>query len=66
MGRVNWSRVDRLINMGQDITELLLTNTPAIADHLQPVIIPNGIEMDRFTAAGGDRRSLAWVGHPEP
>jgi glycosyltransferase involved in cell wall biosynthesis len=63
---VDWSRVDRLITVGQDISELLLANTPSIAGHLQPEIIANGIDMDRFASGSGDRRVVAWVGHLEP
>jgi glycosyltransferase involved in cell wall biosynthesis len=64
--RVDWSRVDRLITVGEDISETLLTNTPAIACHLRPDIIPNGIDMERFAAGRGDRHRVAWVGHLEP
>ena len=63
---VNWARVDRLITVGQDITALLLIGCPAIADHVQPVIIPNGIDLDRFAPGDGDRHRIAWVGHLEP
>jgi glycosyltransferase involved in cell wall biosynthesis len=64
--RVDWSRVDRLITVGEDITETLLANTPSIARFLQPDIVPNGIDMDRFTQSPGDRHRVAWVGHLEP
>ena len=63
---VNWSRVDRLITVGEDITEVLLTRHPAIAGHVRPDIIPNGIDMDRFAVGKGDRHQVAWVGHLEP
>ena len=64
--RVDWSRVDRLITVGEDITDFLLTNYPSIAGHIRPDIIPNGIDMDRFAPGNGDRYRIAWVGHLEP
>jgi glycosyltransferase involved in cell wall biosynthesis len=63
---VNWSRVDRLITVGDDIAGLLLANNPSIADYLAPTIIPNGIDLDRFAPGCGDRYQVAWVGHLEP
>jgi glycosyltransferase involved in cell wall biosynthesis len=63
---VDWSRVDRLITVGEDVAGVLLTNHPSIADHLRPDIIPNGIDLDRFALASGDRHLVAWVGHLEP
>jgi glycosyltransferase involved in cell wall biosynthesis len=63
---VDWSRVDRLITVGEDITSILLSNHPSIGDHLRPDIIPNGIDLDRFAPALGDRHLVAWVGHLEP
>jgi glycosyltransferase involved in cell wall biosynthesis len=64
--RLDWSRIDRLIMVGDDIAELLLTNHPSIAGHVQPEIIPNGIDLDRFAPGNGDRYRVAWVGHLEP
>jgi glycosyltransferase involved in cell wall biosynthesis len=64
--KVNWSRVDRLITVGDDITEILLTSLPNIAEHVRPDIIPNGIDMDRFAPGDGDRYRAGWVGHLEP
>ena len=55
---VDWSRVDRLITVGDDNTEVLMTRHPAIAGHLRPDIIPSGIDMDRF-AGSGDRHRIA-------
>ena len=65
-GKVNWSRVDRLITVGEDITALLLSNHPAIGARLRPDIIPNGIDLDQFAAGSGNRHLVAWVGHLEP
>jgi glycosyltransferase involved in cell wall biosynthesis len=63
---VDWSRVDRLITVGEDITEILFMDNPSIAGHVQPDIVPNGIDMDRFKPGQGDRHRIAWVGHLEP
>ena len=65
-GQMNWSRVDRLITVGEDITELLLSNNPSITEHVRSVIIPNGIDMDRFAPGQGDRYLIGWAGHLEP
>jgi glycosyltransferase involved in cell wall biosynthesis len=64
--QVDWSRVDRLITVGEDITDLLLSNFPSIAGHVQPDIIPNGVDMDRFALGHADRYRIGWVGHLEP
>lgn len=63
---VDWSRVHRLITVGEDITEVLLTRHPSIARQVRLDVIPNGIDMDRFAAGDGDRHRIAWVGHLEP
>ena len=64
--RVDWSRVDRLITVGEDITDVLFANNPSLAPRVQPHIIPNGIDLDRFAPGQGDRYQIAWVGHLEP
>jgi hypothetical protein len=64
--RVDWSRVDRLITVGEDITDFLLSSFPSIAGHVQPDIIPNGVDMDRFALGHADRYRIGWVGHLEP
>jgi glycosyltransferase involved in cell wall biosynthesis len=63
---VDWSRVDRLIVVGEDIAEVLLSRCPTIGGSMRPDIIPNGIDLDRFASASGDRHRIAWVGHLEP
>ena len=60
--RMDWSRVDRLITVGDDIAAVLkhqVTDTVAM-------VIPNGIDMDRFRPAQGDRYRVGWAGHLEP
>ena len=64
--RVDWSSVTRLITVGEDITELLLTNFKSARSMPRPDIIPNGIDMALFAAAEPDRFKIAWVGHLEP
>lgn len=65
-GQVDWSQVHRLVTVGDDITEVLLGNFPAIADAVQVSVIPNGIDMARFRSGAPDRFRVAWVGHLEP
>jgi glycosyltransferase involved in cell wall biosynthesis len=64
--RLDWSRIDRLIMVGDDIAEVLLAKHPSIAGYVHPEIIPNGIDLDRFAPGNGDRYRVAWVGHLEP
>jgi glycosyltransferase involved in cell wall biosynthesis len=61
--QVDWSRVDRLITVSEDVGEVLLANVPSM---LRPDVIPNGIDMERFVLGQGDRHRVAWVGHIEP
>jgi glycosyltransferase involved in cell wall biosynthesis len=65
-GQMNWSRVDRLITVGEDITEVLRAGHRTVPDHLRIEIVPNGIDLDRFTPGTPDRYRVAWVGHIEP
>lgn len=62
-GRVDWSQVDGLTTVSDDIAETLRARFPAA-----PVaaVIPNGIDMDRFAPGRPDRFKVAWVGHLEP
>ena len=64
--RMDWSQVNRLITVGEDITDCLTSIVPAILNHVRPDIIPNGIDMDRFAPGAGDRYRVAWAGHLEP
>ncbi|MEI7709871.1 MAG: glycosyltransferase [Rhodospirillales bacterium] len=61
--RVEWSRVACLTTVSDDIAETLHARFP-----LAPpaVVIPNGIDMDRFAPGTPDRFRIAWVGHLEP
>ena len=61
--RVDWSRVNCLITVAEDIAETLRDRHPVTP---APVIIPNGIDLDRFAAGTPDRFRVAWVGHLEP
>ena len=62
-GRVDWSEVDRLVTVSDDVAETLRARFPAV-----PVatVIPNGIDLDRFASGSPDRFRVAWVGHLEP
>jgi Glycosyl transferases group 1 len=61
--RMDWTRVDRLVTVSDDIAETLRERFPATPGAL---IIPNGIDMDRFAAGAPDRFRIGWVGHLEP
>jgi glycosyltransferase involved in cell wall biosynthesis len=64
--RVDWSSVHRLITVGEDIAEVLLSRFPAIAGTVPVRIVANGIDLDRFAPGRGDRFRIGWVGHVEP
>jgi glycosyltransferase involved in cell wall biosynthesis len=64
--RVNWSRIHRLMTVGDDIAEVLLSVVPGLPQQLRPIVIPNGIDLDRFAPGRGDPFRVAWVGHIEP
>jgi glycosyltransferase involved in cell wall biosynthesis len=64
--QMDWSRVTRLVTVAEDITEILLTNFPAIAAAVPIQMIPNGIDMTRFRPGNPDRFRVGWVGHLEP
>jgi glycosyltransferase involved in cell wall biosynthesis len=64
--QVDWRRVTRLVTVAEDITEVLLTNFPAIAGSVPVKVIPNGIDTERFKPGQPDRFRIGWVGHLEP
>lgn len=64
--QMKWSRVTRLVTVGEDITEVLLANFPSVVDTVPIRVIPNGIDMDRFRPGAPDRFRVGWVGHLEP
>ncbi|HEY1410634.1 MAG TPA: glycosyltransferase family 4 protein [Rhodopila sp.] len=65
-GQVDWTRVSRLVTVGDDIADVLLTRFPAVAGAVPIEIIPNGIDMARFRLGAPDRYRVGWVGHLEP
>jgi len=64
--RVEWTQVDRLITVSEDIADVLRSTVPAIRERVRVAVIPNGIDMDRFVPGRPDRHAVAWVGHLEP
>ncbi len=67
-GQMDWSRVDRLVTVGEDIAGVARSGFPAIAG-VPMQIIPNGIDLARFAPAPAgrmDRYRIGWVGHLEP
>ena len=65
-GQVDWSVVDRLLLVGDDIASVVRERFPGAAG-VPTRIIPNGIDLARFgLAAGMDSYRVGWVGHLEP
>ena len=67
--RVDWSRVDALITVGEDIDAVLHERFPAAAAAHRRLVIGNGIDTARFAPRPGiapDPHRIAWVGHIEP
>ncbi|HQT75440.1 MAG: hypothetical protein B7Z80_00185 [Rhodospirillales bacterium 20-64-7] len=64
--QVDWQRVSRLVTVAPDIAAVVRTGFPAIAATVPIDIIPNGIDMQRFSQGRPERRRVAWVGHLEP
>jgi len=64
--QMDWSRVDRLVTVAADITDVLLSSFPSIAGAVPIQVIPNGIDMARFLPGSPDRFRVGWVGHLEP
>jgi glycosyltransferase involved in cell wall biosynthesis len=61
--RMDWAQVACLTTVSDDIAETLRARFP---DAPASVIIPNGIDMERFVPGTPDRFRIAWVGHLEP
>ncbi len=61
--RVDWGQIDRLVTVSNDIAGVVRDRFPAAP---ASVVIPNGIDMDRFVPGQPDRFRVAWVGHLEP
>ena len=61
--RMDWAQVNCLTTVSDDISETLRTRFPNAPE---AVVIPNGIDMDRFVPGAPDRFRVAWVGHLEP
>ena len=65
-GQMDWSVVDRLLLVGDDIASVVRERFPGAAG-VPTRTIPNGIDLARFgPAAGIDRYRVGWVGHLEP
>jgi glycosyltransferase involved in cell wall biosynthesis len=64
--RVDWSRVDALVTVGEDIDALVRERFPASAAAGARHVVANGIDLDRFAPGRPDRRRIGWVGHVEP
>ncbi len=59
--RIDWSRVDRLVTVGEDIAALIRPGVP-----VAPAVIPNGVDLARFRPGMPDPAQVAWIGHIEP
>ncbi len=64
--QVDWSVVDRLVVVGEDMACLVRDRFAAAAE-VAMEIVPNGIDMARFAPSERlDRYRVGWVGHVEP
>ena len=61
--RIDWVQIDRLVVVSEDIGEIVRDRFRSAPLAL---VIPNGIDMDRFVPGNPDRFRVAWVGHLEP
>ena len=61
--RIDWAQIDRLVVVSEDIGEIVRDRFRSAPLAL---VIPNGIDMDRFVPGNPDRFRVAWVGHLEP
>ncbi len=49
-GEVNWSNIDSLIMVGNNITrQTLLNNVPGLENQTKIEIVPNGVNLEKFT-----------------
>ena len=64
--RVDWTQVDALITVGDDINELVQQRYPSVAASVARYVVPNGIDLQRFRPGATDPHRIAWVGHIEP
>lgn len=64
--RVDWRQVDALVTVGDDIDALLHERFPAAAAAGARLVVPNGIDLDRFRPGTPEVGRIAWVGHVEP
>jgi glycosyltransferase involved in cell wall biosynthesis len=64
--RVDWSRLARLILVGPDIADVVAARFPEIMTSVPVSLMPNGIDLHRFTPGSPDRFRIGWVGHVEP
>jgi len=62
--KVDWSRVHRLVLVGEDVADVLGERFPDIG--VPFAVIPNGIDLARFLPGEPDRFRVGWVGHIEP
>jgi glycosyltransferase involved in cell wall biosynthesis len=60
---VDWHQIDRLVTVSDDIAAVVRDRFPAAP---ASIVIPNGIDMERFVPGQPDRFRVAWVGHLEP
>lgn len=64
--RVDWRQVDRLVLVSDDVAAVLASRGITPAPSGGTVVIPNGIDLQRFVPGRPDRFRVAWVGHLEP
>ncbi len=61
---VDWERVDALVVVAPHVTEVLRLRTPDLAERVRVVVVPNGVDLQRFTLRRNPQRTgkIAFVG----
>ncbi len=66
--KINWGRVDTLINVGNPVVlDQLRSVVPDIDWKVNHVTLPNGVDMDRYSLSAGERtKEMVFIGNLRP